>query len=749
MIRRIDFDWEVGHAPSAEARPARWVPAAVPGAVQLDWARAEGWPPYWHGANCASYRWMEDVYWTYRARVGGSFNAGSGRLFLVCGGVDYRFAVVWNDQIVHEQEGMFTPFEIDLTDRAQSGGLLEIRLWPAPMAPSPRDDPSQARLSVKPAVAYGWDWHPRLIPLGIWQDTCLEVRPSAHFLECGVTYRLDQSLRSADLELAVSASAAADGLSWRWTLSNPSGAAVLSGQSDLAGGKGRDVAKLAHPQLWWPQDHGLQPLYRATFELLDPSGKPVNQRVERVGFRQVKLVMHEGAWDLPASFPKSRNHPPITIEINGRPIFARGTNWVPPDIFPGTINTATYRPLLGLIRDAHLNLIRSWGGGIVNKEGFFDLCDEMGLLVWQEFPLACNLYADDPDYLRVLEAESRSIIRRLRRHPCLAIWCGGNELFNSWSRMTDQSLALRILNRNCLDLDPATPFIPTAPLDGMRHGDYRFRDERGREVHQIFAAASGTAYSEFGCPGPSPVDYLKKFIPESELWPPQPGSSWQVHHGLGAWSMEPTSWLFLDVQRHYFGEPAGLEAAVAQGQWLQAEGYKVIFEEARRQKPGCSMALNWCFNEPWPSAANNSIVNWPAEPKPAYHAVAAACRPVMASARIPKFSWTEGEDFAAELWLLNDSNETIPAGRIAAAIVLADLETTVLTWEHPEAVSDRHVRGPVLHWRLTHPANADRFTLRLRVEGRPEWDSEYTMPLAPADEEPPGAPARVEMSSIS
>ena len=539
MIRRANLDWKVGHAPSAEVEPERWVPAVVPGAVQLDWARAEGWPPYWYGGNFASYRWMEDVYWTYRARVGGAACSGDERLIFVCGGVDYRFAVLWEGLVIHEQEGMFTPFEIDLTDRAQQGGWLEIRLHPAPKAPSEKDDHSQARLSVKPAVAYGWDWHPRLIPLGIWQDTHLEIRPPAHLLNCGITYSLDSALRTANLEVSAAASPGADGMEWRWTLADPSGVVVARGQGRLAGGQGRNTAVLTDPALWWPHDHGSQPLYLATYELLDCSGQSVERRQERVGFRRVKLVMHEGAWDYPADFPRSRSHPPITLEINGRTIFAKGTNWVPPEIFPGTITTETYRPLLKLARDAHMNLLRSWGGGIVNKEGFFDLCDELGLLVWQEFPLACNPYEDDPDYLRVLDSESRSIIHRVRRHPCLAMWCGGNELFNSWSGMTDQSLALRLLNRNCLELDPAIPFIATSPLDGMGHGDYRFRGEQGQEVHQTFLKSNHTACPEFGCPGPSSVEYLKRFIPESELWPPRLESSWGIHHGLGAWAGKP------------------------------------------------------------------------------------------------------------------------------------------------------------------------------------------------------------------
>ncbi len=392
-------------------------------------------------------------------------------------------------------------------------------------------------------------------------------------------------------------------------------------------------AVLERPRLWWPAGEGDPELY--TLEVILNG---VVAHSQRVGFRRVRLVMHAGAWQGPAGFPKSRSEPPITLEVNGRVIFARGSNWVCPEIFPGKISEETYRPLLELARAAHFNLLRTWGGAIINKESFYEICDELGLLVWTEFPLACNLYDGDGEYLRVLDQESRSIIRRVRQHASLALWCGGNELFNAWSGMTDQSLALRLLNKNCYELDRDTPFIASAPLGGMGHGDYRFRDEHGRELFQIFAEARNTAYSEFGCPGPSSVDYLKTFIPESELFPPRPGTAWETHHGLGAWEMDPGTWLCQASIEHYFGPTQTLEQLVARGQLMQAEGYKLIFEEARRQQPVCSMALNWCFNEPWPSAANNNLVSWPHRPKPAYYAVQAACRPVLASARVAKFS---------------------------------------------------------------------------------------------------------------
>ncbi len=728
-IIRQPLQWEVGYASARDQTPTRWIPASVPGAVQLDWARAEGWPEYWKGSNVTAYRWMEDVWWTYRTKIpSGLVQTPEQRLIFSCGGVDYHFSVIFENAKLHEQEGMFTPFEIDLTDLAAGGGTIEIRLRPVPKAPSTAEDKRQARLCAKPAVAYGWDWHPRLIPLGIWEETTLEVRPTARLLDAEVRYELDVATGAARVEFLVSGTGPADGAEWRCRLTAPSGATVADVRGELSGGSGQAVAELAGIELWWPHDQGSQPLYRAEFELRDAAGRVIDWRVERVGFRRTRLVMHEGAWNEPEGFPKSRSNPPITLEINGRAIFCRGSNWVPPEIFPGVITANTYRPLLQLARDANFNLLRNWGGGLVNKESFFEQCDELGLLVWQEFPLACNPYEDDPNYLRVLDAESRSIIRRVRRHPCLALWSGGNELFNSWSGMTDQSLVLRLLNYNCYDLDRSTPFIPTSPIEGVGHGPYQFRLDDGREVYQVFTAARNTAYTEFGCPGPSPVRYLEAFIPPEELWPPAAGTSWETHHAFKAWYPEQ-SWLFRDVIEHYFGPCTDLAALVAGGEWLQSEGYKTLYEEARRQKPRSAMALNWCYNEPWPSAANNNVINWPARAKPAYHAVAAACRAVMASARIPKFSWKPGEIFSAELWLLNDSPQAVPAGRITAFIECNGRSVEVHDWRHAGTAPNRHLRGPELRFSL--PVGARRFTLRLVVEGGPTQGSEYPLPFAP------------------
>lgn len=724
MIQTID--WEVGWSSHEGDAPIRFVPAAVPGAVQLDWAKSEFWDDHTYGENWQQYGWMEDKYWTYRSNLQAPPLSEGERIYFVSKGIDYSFRIRINGAEIHQQEGMFTYVELDITDQIRQGALLEIIIEPAPKrldAPIDRGR-AQADQSCKPAVSYGWDWHPRLIPLGIWDDTYLEIRPEAHIERAEVYYQLNEGLDHVDLSLDAQLSRFSSG-HLVWILTDPEGEVVSENRIEVTDKVCKASVAFTQPRLWWPHDQGEQPLYTSEVVYYPAGSKAVSEIKRKIGFRRVKLVMHEGAWEEPSSFPKSRSNPPITMEVNGRRVFCKGTNWVHPDIFPGRITADDYRVLLELAKAANMNMLRVWGGGIVNKESFFDTCDEMGIMVWQEFPLACNLYPDKPAYLQTLDQESRSIIVRLRKHASVVLWCGGNELFNSWSGMTDQSLPLRLLNANCYELDPLTPFIMTSPLEGMGHGNYVFRYNSGEDVMQVMSKSRFTAYTEFGLPSPASVEQLRSFISADELFPPKPGTSWESHHAFHAWQGD--TWLMPDLIKDYFGPSDTLEQLVERGQLLQSEGYKCIYEEARRQKPTCSMALNWCYNEPWPAAANNSIIMWPDKPKPAYYAVQASCRPVLASARIPKFSWQEGEWFEPELWLLNDSPDVVPAGRMEAYLTVESGERQLLlVWEFGELQSNENRRGPTVRYRLPN-ANARRMKLELIAADDSAWNSTYTL----------------------
>ena len=682
-----------------------WFPARVPGNVQADYGRMMGWGDINVGSNVEAFRETEDYTWEYRTSLQFEEEKGK-RQILVLEGVDYRFDVLLDGEELLTHEGMFSRVEADVTGRR--GGELVVRVHPHPKrADAAENDRSQADRCVKPPVCYGWDWHPRMLVSGLWRDAYVESRDGGYIRRCEPFYTLSDDLSRAEIHFEVDC-----GEEPEITLYDPDGNVA---------GRGPRVA-LEHPRLWWCNGQGEPALYRYTARTgsCEVTGT--------VGLRRIRLVMNEGAWKEPADFPKSRSCAPIQLELNGRRVFAKGSNWVNPDIFGGLVDEARYEALLTLARDAHMNILRCWGGSGINKPAFYDICDRLGLMVWVEFPLACNNYEGTERYLSVLEQEASAIIRDLRGHASVVLWCGGNELFNSWSRMTDQSLPLRLLNKLCYELDRGRPFIMTSPLMGMGHGGYTFYEEMsGRDVFQLFQQSRCTAYTEFGVPGMPDADSLKRFIPEDALFPIEREGVWRLHHAFGAWGEE--RWLCLDVLEKYApGRLNSLEAVVSMSQWLQGEGYKGIFEEARRQAPYCSMAINWCYCEPWKTAVNNSLIAYPVTPKKAYEAVRAALRPVLASARVPRFDWRAGDRFSAEIWLLNDAPREARE-TIAVSIELEGKEYPLLEWDSGVVPPGENRLGPTVNWILPE-ARASRFTLRLRASR--EASSEYVLCYRPA-----------------
>jgi beta-mannosidase len=720
----LPLTWTVGHADQLNEVPKEWYLAKVPGAVQLDMAKGLNYGTYYFAENWKDYLWMENEFFTYRASFNKPILGENQKCFFFSKGIDYEFEIWLNGMKLFHQEGMFSPVRIDFTPKLLEKNELLVKIYPIPKMFQTPVNRSQAAQSLKPAVSYGWDWHPRLVPSGIWDETYIVVRQSSEITQYETDYTLDADLNSASLITSIKGENL-DQCRYELTISDAKGLEVLKNEGSFSGDEISLKNVFKNIILWWPHDQGTPYLYSKVIRLLSPEGKLIQEYTSKIGFRKVQLVMNEGAWDTPKDFPKSRSIPPVQLEINGRKIFGKGTNWVNPEIFPGIISRDRYNELLDRAKEANFNILRVWGGGIINKDSFYELCDEKGILVWQEFPLACNNYEGTPHYLKILEQESESIIKRLKVHPSLALWCGGNELFNSWSKMTDQSLAIRLLNSQCYRLDPNTPFLPTSPVMGMGHGHYVFRDlDSKEEVFQWMPRAHNSAYTEFGMPAPSSVEVLKTIIPEAELWPPKPGNSWESHHAYNAW--QGNTWLCQDIIEDYFGTSATLEELVANGQLMQGEGYKCIYENARRQKPYCSMALNWCYNEPWPTAANNSIVNWPNIPKPGFYAVKNACRPVLSSAQIPKMKWKEGEIFSADIWMLSDFYQELPAGKVTIKLVADGTEIHLLKWEYNKIEANLNQRGPTVRYQL--PSwKTDRIKLILEVEGHPEYNSEYTL----------------------
>ena len=682
-------------------------PAKVPGNIQQDYAEAFDFGDYIFADRVKQFDAIEDNWWVYSANIDFERKEDEA-LWFVAEGVDYIFDILLNGKTIYSYEGMFTPAKVDISE-AKKGDLLQVVIHPHPKregAPAARD---QADQSCKPPFSYGWDWNPRLIVSGLWRDAYLETRGAAFLRSCEPFYTLNEARDTAQVRFVADCDAPVT-----YTLTDMEGRVVYSGNSP--------EVTLNNINLWWCNGQGEPYLYSWTAT----AGE--NTLSGKIGFKTLRLVLNAGAYDEPFGFPKSRYPAPITIELNGRKIFGKGSNWVNADIFPGTVTKERYRELLEMAKDANMNILRIWGGSGINKPEFYDICDELGLLVWQEFMLACNNYVGTPHYLSVLEREAVSVIRQLRSHASLAFWCGGNELFNGWSGMTEQSEALRLLNKLCYEEDFGRPFLYTSPLCGMAHGGYFFMDPvDGRDVFEIFAAASNSAYTEFGVPSMAPVEQLRKIIPEGELFPPTPTAAWLEHHGFNAWG--PHSWVCYPTIRKYFGEPKNLEEMVGYTDWMQTVGYKAAFEEARRQWPHCSMSINWCYCEPWITAANNAVISYPNIKKPGYYGIKEALRPVMASARIPHFSWKSGELFSAQLWLLNDSPEAV-SDTLTAYIEINGEVIKDITWETGEVAPNTNKMGPTVNITLPRLSDCDEFTFRVKTRNG-AGDSSYRLKFIP------------------
>ena len=663
--------WQGAAAPDKKC--GEFFDVTVPGNIQADYAKHMGWGDINWMNNCKKYEDIESYYWVYKTDVQYTKSADE-RVYFVTKGIEYEYDVVLNGKVLCHHEGMFTSVEIDITDELECGNKLEIVIYPHPMSEGAFGR-SNAAQSCKPAVSYGWDWHPRTIISGLWEETYIETRGKAYLRDAEAKYTLSKDLTSADVHFEIDCDAPVT-----IEVADMDGNVVYSG-SDCD-------FHLDNINLWWCNGQGTPYLY--TYKV--SSGE--NTLTGTIGFKKSKFVMNgEDAWRRPADFPKGRSTAPVTFELNGRKVFAKGSNWVNPEIFTALITPETYETQVRYAKEANMNIFRCWGGANVDKEAFFDACDRMGIMVWQEFPLSCNNYVGTPKYLKVLAQEAPAIVKRVRRHACHVLWCGGNELFNGWSKMTEQSHALRLLDKVCYEEDFYKPYIMTSPIKGMGHGSYVFLFKDGRSIFEVYRNSHKTAYSEFGNPSIATIDQLKRIFDEETLNNPNPApdSPWTVHCGYRAWGFD--TWCCFGTLKKIFGEQKTIEDYIDKSTILQCEGYKCIFEEARKQAPTCSMAINWDYNEPWRNAAGNNLIQYPSDRKPAYYAVQSALRPTMPSIRAEHFSYKPGEVFSAELWILNDAPVAFDGDTVEVYFTVNGEKKHIMSWNTGSADVATNIRG--------------------------------------------------------
>ena len=667
-------------------QPHGWLPTEVPGDVHRTLVQAGRLDDPFYGTQELKAAWVQEREWWYRA----TFEAGAGealqpdeRLRLLFHGLDTFATIYLNGEVLGETANMFRTYSFDVTRRLQPGrNVLAVR-FDRPgdhlKGRSTRqwDEGSGEfmRAAVRKAqYAYGWDWGPVLPTFGLWKAAELKREHTAslrsvHFRTVDLPAQHDRAVVVVDLEVERFADASELHADVRLT---SQGGEITERRVPL-NQTTSVVLELDAPDLWWTHDLGQPALYSLDVTLLSGT-RILDRQQRRVGVRSVVLDQSPDPDEPGTRF--------FCFVLNGVPIFAKGANWIPADSFVGGLagqeGAARYRQFLTLAQQAHMNMIRVWGGGIYEHDAFYELCDELGLLVWQDFMFACASYSEDDEMAAEVEAEARDQVRRLRPHACLALWCGNNE--NQWlydvqhptsgNKVPGSVYYDEVLPRIVRELDPQTSYWPGSPYGGndhnsmdegdrhnwdVWHGNRPFRRRFGEAVIQDatpdgvdprhYASDAGRFISEFGLHAAPALSTLKTVIPGDQLFHHSPAME---HHNKDMPKNKGDN-LMLNIT----GLPVTLHEYIDFSQGAQAAGLKLALEHYRRRAPHCSGALVWQLNDCWP-CLSWSIVDSATRPKAAYYAVRNAFAPILASFR-------PLDDGRAELWISNQTQQTFAA----------------------------------------------------------------------------------------
>lgn len=666
------------------AAVAEWLPARVPGDVRADLIAAGRIPPLDTPEGIAGGSWVDDYDWWYRVTLPGEFPPGE-TIVLEADGIDYYSAIWLDDRLLTTHAGMFArqvvmlspwinaaePAAREMAIRVWGGGALPrqpnpiwrraLRRLIAKLSPGTEYFPDRLT-TPKAQFSFGWDFTPRVLSAGIWDDIRLVVTRGAYIEDLWVEAApLAKSARDRDGDQedkeaeAITPAQFAVRLSLRRPRARPfqievsiepQGFSATEAQEVFSSNFDPDLSldltfmlNLASARLWWPWDQGEPRLYRVTVRLLDENGV-LDEACQVVGVRSVQREPLAGGngW---------------RFSINGRPVFLRGANWTPADVLPGRVTEADYARLLNMARDAGVNFLRVWGGGVREKRSFWELCDRLGIMAWQEFPLACTFldhYPRNRAYLGALEQEARGMIRGLRNHPSLIAWCGGNEINPARER-----LPLAAVRNVLIREDPGRPWLPASPSAGDVH---RWDVWHGYAPWSRLYEETAALVSEFGLQAAPDAATVAEMFPDgspADLVDPR----WAARKGQIA------------KLRHYAGPDAQqpLEQAIAATQRAQAAGLQAGIEACRLRREGipnqppCTGVAFWQLNEPGP-AVSWAVIDHAGRPKAAYAMLLRSFQPVLVAARFPWRDTTAGDAFTAAVWLVNDG----PQGRAGCRV---------------------------------------------------------------------------------
>ena len=713
-VLALDHGWQFRQITSApQDAESGWLPATVPGDVHLDLLANKKIPDPFYRDNESKLQWIENESWEYRLK----FDATAGLLShshidLVFDGLDAASTVYLNGVQVLAADNMFRIWRVPVKGHLHAGSNLLRVVFPSPIkaaADVAAGDPWQPKTGTEPktyirkaAYEYGWDWGPRFVTSGIWRPARIEAWDKMRIADFAIRQRdVSGEVAHLDAEVEIEAAKAGGALVSVSYVDNGKPATLTTSASLHAGRNVIDVpVQIRQPKLWYPAGYGAQPLYEFTARVTGAGAATSEERKAKAGLRSIELHRQLDTWG--RSFE---------LIVNGIPVFAKGADVIPFDSFPGRVTTADYRRILESARDANMNMIRHWGGGYYESDEFYQICDELGIMVWQDFQFGNDWQPGTYAFKLNIEAEADDQVRRLRNHPSIVVWCGNNETEEAldWGARASLPLDVKfqmwqdyltefsgILTRVVARLDSETPYWPSSPsadyetvTPTFHTGDDHIWDVwHGRVPFSTYETHHSRFVTEYGFQSFPEMRTIEAFTePEDRtgIFTPVMLAHQKNNEGNS---------IIHDYLLKDYPEPKDFASFLYVSQVLQAEGIKIGAEHFRRSRPETMGSIFWQLNDCWPVASWSSIDYYGRWKALQYYA-RRFYAPILVSPHV--------EDGSVKVYIVSDKTEARAA---TLRVRLMDFDGKVLLEDtHPVDVSPLSSKV-YLDWPLKKLADA-------------------------------------------